>query len=938
MVFDEIGAPCTVTVVHPVLLGRDCYRITFSDGSSVVADADHLWQTSTKAERAAARRLHTPQPPRMRLTPDQMLALRIAITDQHAGRHISVPDVARLVGMDPSAEVLRRIRACLPVVATMEPPMGEFVYREQAVSSMQKVELYPAREVFTRIAALVDGGQVPSAPALQARDLRRRAAAADVSATVSRPQLRALLGVDRDTVGMVLRRTGLAHDVGRERVEGMIPAHTEYRRLPGPPVQLYDRHSFLGLLEHWAVGGHVPARPAVATSSVRSTAQIAATLRTVDGQANHAIPVAARSTVRTRILPSLRTPWGCGWVTVTAGPRPSPAATRRWPTSSAETGSQSSTPASNRTSPPGYSARRYRLGRESATRARPLGRCLKTRPERTSSTCPRLYLRASIAATSRPAGRPSRQRRHHQPRPAPSNTPPSARDWPATCSSWPAHWATGPPARRTGTSVRRGLRPEMDDRLDDRRHDVQPGAQTPHPSAAQPVPQPGADPRPLHRRGGAGSVGAGALHQRRLPQLRLFLVGEAFIPTHNTVAGHTLLVQASRYGWPVWVVDGKSVEFLAHQDWPNVQVVATSIQEQVAVIHRAWELMEHRYTLITSGRASVKDFTPLLLFIDEWADFRGNLTNWYAEVKVKGEPTKPPAFTKVSSLARKGRTSRVHLVFGTQRPDAEYFGGDMRDNFRARISMGRLSPQGAMMMWENPAVGVSLPRGKRGRGTAIDDDNRPVEVQVYLTPNPGDVVPGSEEAARLELLRPAAAQNERLLILPPRESVDPDTGDVAQVGYYDWAQTEWGLAADHPGLDPVRHRAMATGSGRDLASPLTMLGVTGTAVCRPPRRGVSSTRRWTMKTPARAATGTVQKGSGGLRCSVTGTAPPAPRCRCVWRSGTCCRSMSGGSWSTWSPMWMRPHRGMCRCSGVTMPTTKAWCRSPMTSWSPCGDH
>ena len=247
---------------------------------------------------------------------------------------------------------------------------------------------------------------------------------------------------------------------------------------------------------------------------------------------------------------------------------------------------------------------------------------------------------------------------------------------------------------------------------------------------------------------------------------RLFLVGEAFIPTHNTVAEHTLLVQASRYGWPVWVVDGKSVEFLAHQDWPNVQVVATSIQEQVAVIHRAWELMEHRYSLITSGRASVKDFTPLLLFIDEWADFRGNLTNWYAEVKVKGEPTKPPAFVKVSSLARKGRTSRVHLVFGTQRPDAEYFGGDMRDNFRARISMGRLSPQGAMMMWENPAVGVSLPRGKRGRGTAIDDDNRPVEVQDYLTPKPGEAPPGSEDAARLE--HPAAGSDaERAAADPP---------------------------------------------------------------------------------------------------------------------------------------------------------------------------
>lgn len=53
----------------------------------------------------------------------------------------------------------------------------------------------------------------------------------------------------------------------------------------------------------------------------------------------------------------------------------------------------------------------------------------------------------------------------------------------------------------------------------------------------------------------------------------------------------------SRYGWSIWVADGKSIEFLGFRDWPNVQVVATTVAEQVAVIERAWELMEHRYQL-----------------------------------------------------------------------------------------------------------------------------------------------------------------------------------------------------------------------------------------------------------------------------------------------------------------------------------------------------
>jgi hypothetical protein len=44
--FDDEGMPCRVVVAHPVLRDHQCYRITFSDGSSIVADADHLWELS----------------------------------------------------------------------------------------------------------------------------------------------------------------------------------------------------------------------------------------------------------------------------------------------------------------------------------------------------------------------------------------------------------------------------------------------------------------------------------------------------------------------------------------------------------------------------------------------------------------------------------------------------------------------------------------------------------------------------------------------------------------------------------------------------------------------------------------------------------------------------------------------------------------------------
>ena len=49
-VVDEEGRACRVTCVTPVQVGRDCYRVAFSDGTSVVADADHRWTTSAEPE------------------------------------------------------------------------------------------------------------------------------------------------------------------------------------------------------------------------------------------------------------------------------------------------------------------------------------------------------------------------------------------------------------------------------------------------------------------------------------------------------------------------------------------------------------------------------------------------------------------------------------------------------------------------------------------------------------------------------------------------------------------------------------------------------------------------------------------------------------------------------------------------------------------------
>lgn len=50
-VLDERGNPCKVLVAHPPQMPKSAYRLTFSDGSTIDADGDHLWTTLTHRAR-----------------------------------------------------------------------------------------------------------------------------------------------------------------------------------------------------------------------------------------------------------------------------------------------------------------------------------------------------------------------------------------------------------------------------------------------------------------------------------------------------------------------------------------------------------------------------------------------------------------------------------------------------------------------------------------------------------------------------------------------------------------------------------------------------------------------------------------------------------------------------------------------------------------------
>jgi len=78
------GRPTSVLAATDVLRERPCYEVRFSDGATLVADAEHQWVTSTRAERRAAAR----PCPRVRTTVELAETMRLDDVDGRANHSV----------------------------------------------------------------------------------------------------------------------------------------------------------------------------------------------------------------------------------------------------------------------------------------------------------------------------------------------------------------------------------------------------------------------------------------------------------------------------------------------------------------------------------------------------------------------------------------------------------------------------------------------------------------------------------------------------------------------------------------------------------------------------------------------------------------------------------------------------------------------------------
>lgn len=116
-VFDDRGQVCRVVKAHDTRHNRSCFRVTFSDGEQIVADAEHQWLTEDRESRRSARRAQTSRERRTLLPVERHRAMR----EFAVGRPLATAaTVAAVAGLDWSSRLTRNAAAACTVVGTTQ--------------------------------------------------------------------------------------------------------------------------------------------------------------------------------------------------------------------------------------------------------------------------------------------------------------------------------------------------------------------------------------------------------------------------------------------------------------------------------------------------------------------------------------------------------------------------------------------------------------------------------------------------------------------------------------------------------------------------------------------------------------------------------------------------------------------------------------------------
>ena len=250
---DANGRPTRVVAATEVMVDRPCYEIEFSDGSRLVADGQHQWVTSTRAERKASYSAqHLPTQRRLPVSSDVRNDIEFALRMVEASDTMTAGELAALLQTQPGStavqSLLREVGSSATRVATKR--VRAYTYPARALTVVGRTEL----ELLAESGSVVTLVEVCGALGLSrkgARSLLRRAGVPEVPQTVA-------------------ARTGRPIEVICYPAEPLLNAARRYAMSP-----INDQRTRQSQL-----------------SRIRTTEQIAQSLHCVDGRANHSVQLA----------------------------------------------------------------------------------------------------------------------------------------------------------------------------------------------------------------------------------------------------------------------------------------------------------------------------------------------------------------------------------------------------------------------------------------------------------------------------------------------------------------------------------------------------------------------------------------------------------------------------------------------------------------------
>lgn len=171
--------------------------------------------------------------------------------------------------------------------------------------------------------------------------------------------------------------------------------------------------------------------------------------------------------------------------------------------------------------------------------------------------------------------------------------------------------------------------------------------------------------------------------------------------------------------------------------------ITRCLKNAVDEMNRRYVYMKLLPNYTTGKNFAFYDIPPYFVIVDEWAAFFTTL-NYKEQDEILGY---------VKQLVLKARQAGVFLILATQRPDAENFGGGVRDNILFRVSVGKLQEQGYYMSFGDEHKGKAfINKPIKGRGYVDDGSAVPREFYAPLVPKNYDFLEVFKKMDAMKLL------------------------------------------------------------------------------------------------------------------------------------------------------------------------------------------